>query len=62
MVTTESDVVQVVELFHKLAAEMGIRELPRIGAMIETPAKEFKFLTAFLPRRPWTKDLPSKVT
>jgi phosphotransferase system enzyme I (PtsI) len=38
MVTTESDVVQVVELFHRLAAEMGIRELPRIGAMIETPA------------------------
>ena len=38
MVTTESDVVQVVKLFHKLAAEMGIRELPRIGAMIETPA------------------------
>ena len=38
MVTTESDVVCVVELFHRLAAEMGIRELPRIGAMIETPA------------------------
>ena len=38
MVTTESDVVFVVELFHRLAAEMGIRELPRIGAMIETPA------------------------
>ena len=38
MVTTESDVVHVVELFHRLAAEMGIRELPRIGAMIETPA------------------------
>jgi phosphoenolpyruvate-protein kinase (PTS system EI component) len=38
MVTTESDVVQVVELFHRLAVEMGIRELPRIGAMIETPA------------------------
>jgi phosphoenolpyruvate-protein phosphotransferase len=38
MVTTESDVVQVAELFHRLAAEMGIRELPRIGAMIETPA------------------------
>jgi phosphoenolpyruvate-protein kinase (PTS system EI component) len=37
MVTTESDVMQVVELFHRLAAEMGIRELPRIGAMIETP-------------------------
>jgi phosphotransferase system enzyme I (PtsI) len=38
MVTTESDVVQVAELCHRLAAEMGIRELPRIGAMIETPA------------------------
>jgi phosphoenolpyruvate-protein phosphotransferase len=38
MVTTESDVIQVVELFHRLAAEMGIRKLPRIGAMIETPA------------------------
>ena len=38
MVTTESDVVLVVELFHRLAAEMGIRELPRIGAMVETPA------------------------
>jgi phosphotransferase system enzyme I (PtsI) len=38
MVTTESDVVLVVEMFHRLAAEMGIRELPRIGAMIETPA------------------------
>jgi phosphoenolpyruvate-protein kinase (PTS system EI component) len=38
MVTTESDVVEVAELFHRLAAEMGIRELPRIGAMIETPA------------------------
>ena len=38
MVTTESDVVQVAGRLHKLAAEMGIRELPRIGAMIETPA------------------------
>ena len=38
MVTTESDVVQVVEMFHRLASEMGIRDLPRIGAMIETPA------------------------
>jgi phosphoenolpyruvate-protein phosphotransferase len=38
MVTTERDVVLVAELFHRLAAEMGIRELPRIGAMIETPA------------------------
>jgi phosphoenolpyruvate-protein kinase (PTS system EI component) len=38
MVTTESDVVQVAGRLHKLAAEMDIRELPRIGAMIETPA------------------------
>ncbi len=38
MVTTESDVVQVAGRLHQLAAEMGIRELPRIGAMIETPA------------------------
>ena len=37
MVTTESDVVQVAERLHKLAAEMGIHELPRVGAMIETP-------------------------
>ena len=38
MVTTESDVVQVTEPLHRLADEMGIRVLPRIGAMIETPA------------------------
>ena len=38
MVTTESDVIEVVNRMHQLAAEMGIRELPRIGAMIETPA------------------------
>ena len=38
MVTTESDMVQVVEIFHRLASEMGTRDLPRIGAMIETPA------------------------
>ena len=38
MVTLKSDVVQVVELTHRLAADMGIDELPRIGAMIETPA------------------------
>ncbi|MHC4538946.1 MAG: phosphoenolpyruvate--protein phosphotransferase [Planctomycetota bacterium] len=38
MVTTESDVVQVAELLHRLADEMGIRMLPRIGAMVETPA------------------------
>ena len=38
MVTTESDVVQVAERLHELAAEMGVHELPRIGAMIEAPA------------------------
>ncbi len=38
MVTTESDVVQIAALFQRLAAEMGTREWPRIGAMIETPA------------------------
>jgi len=38
MVTTESDVVQIVGRLHKLASEMGICELPRIGVMIETPA------------------------
>jgi len=38
MVTTESDVVQILELVHRLADEMDIRELPRIGAMVETPA------------------------
>ena len=38
MVTTEGDVIEVVERMHQLAAEMGIHEWPRIGAMIETPA------------------------
>ena len=38
MVTLKSDVVRVVELTQRLAADMGIDELPRIGAMIETPA------------------------
>ena len=38
MVTTEVDVVRVTGLFQSLAVEMGIRELPRIGSMIETPA------------------------
>jgi phosphoenolpyruvate-protein kinase (PTS system EI component) len=38
MVTTESDVNQIAELLHSLADEMGVRVLPRIGAMIETPA------------------------
>ncbi len=38
MVTTEVDVARVTGLFQSLAVEMGIRELPRIGSMIETPA------------------------
>lgn len=38
MVTMESDVIRVVERMQQLAAEMGIHEWPRIGAMIETPA------------------------
>ncbi|WP_155323441.1 phosphoenolpyruvate--protein phosphotransferase [Desulfosarcina ovata] len=38
MVTVESDVTHVVSRLQKFAAEMGIRSLPRIGAMIETPA------------------------
>ncbi len=38
MVTTEVDVTRVTALFQSLAVEMGIRQLPRIGAMIETPA------------------------
>ena len=38
MVTTESDVVQVAQRFHQLADDMGIHRLPRLGAMIETPA------------------------
>jgi phosphotransferase system enzyme I (PtsI) len=38
MVTTESDVVQVAQRFRGLAQEMGIRDLPWIGAMVETPA------------------------
>ncbi len=38
MVTTERDVVQVAQRFRRLGEEMGIRHLPRLGAMIETPA------------------------
>jgi phosphoenolpyruvate-protein phosphotransferase len=38
MITVERDVVLMVSRLHKFAAEMGIRNLPRIGAMIETPA------------------------
>jgi phosphoenolpyruvate-protein phosphotransferase len=38
MVTTENDVVQVAQRLTGLAQDMGIRALPRIGAMVETPA------------------------
>lgn len=38
MVTTEVDVARVTALVKRLAVEMGIRKLPRIGSMIETPA------------------------
>jgi phosphotransferase system enzyme I (PtsI) len=38
MVTTESDVAHIAGRVLKLAAEMGLHDLPRIGAMIETPA------------------------
>ena len=38
MVTVERDVVHIVSRLQKFAAEMGIPRLPRIGAMIETPA------------------------
>lgn len=45
MVTTENDVIQVAERFHRLAAEMGIRQLPPVGAMIETPAAALTILS-----------------
>lgn len=38
MVTVESDMVHIVSMLKEYAAEMGIHKLPRIGAMIETPA------------------------
>jgi phosphotransferase system enzyme I (PtsI) len=38
MVTTERDVMQVAQRLHQLAQEMGIHTLPRLGAMLETPA------------------------
>ena len=38
MVTTERDVIQVAQRFRQLADDMSIRTLPRLGAMIETPA------------------------
>ena len=45
MVTTENDVIQVVNRMHQLAAEMSIHELPRIGAMIETPAAALSIIS-----------------
>jgi len=36
--TVEGDVVQVVAVCRKLAADMGVDKVPPIGAMIETPA------------------------
>ena len=38
MVTVERDVIRILSRLHQFAAEMGIHKLPRIGAMIETPA------------------------
>jgi phosphoenolpyruvate-protein kinase (PTS system EI component) len=38
MVTTEKDIVDVVEMLGNLADDMGTQELPGIGATIETPA------------------------
>jgi phosphotransferase system enzyme I (PtsI) len=38
MVTTERDAIQVAQRFRQLADDMNIRTLPRLGAMIETPA------------------------
>jgi phosphotransferase system enzyme I (PtsI) len=38
MVTTESDAIQIAQRLHQLADDMGIRRLPRLGAMLETPA------------------------
>ena len=38
MVTTESDVAHITGRLLKLATEMGLHDLPRVGAMIETPA------------------------
>jgi len=38
MVTTEQDVVDVIDMLVRLADDMGLQELPGIGATIETPA------------------------
>jgi phosphoenolpyruvate-protein phosphotransferase len=45
MVTVERDVVHIVSRLHEFAEKMGIRELPRIGAMIETPAAALSIAT-----------------
>jgi phosphoenolpyruvate-protein kinase (PTS system EI component) len=38
MVTVESDVIRIVSACHRIAADMGMKDIPPIGAMIETPA------------------------
>jgi phosphotransferase system enzyme I (PtsI) len=38
MVTLESDVSRVISACHRIAAEMGVKDIPPIGAMVETPA------------------------
>ncbi|AFU97498.1 phosphoenolpyruvate--protein phosphotransferase [Simiduia agarivorans] len=38
MVTVPGDVQRVKEVVHKIAREMGVDEVPKIGAMIEVPA------------------------
>ena len=38
MVVTENDMAKIMERLRQLAAEMDIHVLPRLGAMIETPA------------------------
>jgi phosphoenolpyruvate-protein phosphotransferase len=45
MVTTERDVIEIAVKLHELADEMGIRKLPRLGAMIETPAAALSILS-----------------
>ena len=45
MVVTEEDVIIVVKMVHELAVELGISDLPRIGAMIETPTAALSVLS-----------------
>jgi phosphoenolpyruvate-protein phosphotransferase len=45
MVTTERDVIEIAAQLHELADKMGIRKLPRLGAMIETPAAALSILS-----------------